>query len=167
MVINPNQVLPYLKYSSEINISTHIQQNGIDVDLDRLFICEPLILTNEISKKTSKEVFSGLIDIGHMVVENSFMLEKLCAYVFESSFEIEVPENMSGFLKTRSTLNRNQIFIQSGWYDSGYKGPIGGTIYCFNEAVISKNTRIAQLVMVQSEAASLYKGQYLNHQITQ
>lgn len=67
----------------------------------------------------------------------------------------------AGYLITRSSLNRNGIFIQSGLYDSNFYGYVGCTLYNLGGRIkIRKNTRIAQFILVQAESTSEYKGSY-------
>ena len=81
-------------------------------------------------------------------------------YSFSSKVWIEVPDNMVGWLISRSSLNRNGVFIQSGLYDSGFKGYIAGTMYAFNEMFIESDTRVAQFIMADAEMLHKYDGQY-------
>ena len=84
------------------------------------------------------------------------------AYGVLFDHEIQVHEGEAGFLITRSTLNRNGIFVKSGLYDSGFSNHIGGTIYNMSGAptYIAENTRIAQYHSTEAETLHTYDGDY-------
>jgi len=84
-------------------------------------------------------------------------------YEFTSPHYVTIPEGYAGYLITRSSLNRNGIFVLSGLYDTGYQGYIGGTLYNLNGRLkIKKGTRVCQFVLLKSESIGSYEGQY-NH----
>ena len=85
-------------------------------------------------------------------------------YSFESSITCEIPEGVAGWLISRSSLNRNGVFILSGFYDSGFRGKVGGTIYTHGWTQIEKGARVAQLVTPKAEAVGMYNGQYQSNQ---
>ena len=83
-------------------------------------------------------------------------------YDFASESYIEVPEGMVGWLRTRSTLNRNGILVHSGLYDSGFKGPICGMLYNMvgGNVYIMPGTPVAQFVIARSDSEGIYSGGY-------
>ena len=82
--------------------------------------------------------------------------------VFEN--QITVGPNEAGWVVTRSTLNRNGLFITSGLYDSGYSGVMAGVLHVtIGPAKIRKGTRIAQYVNFDAEALHMYDGSYGNN----
>jgi deoxycytidine triphosphate deaminase len=82
-------------------------------------------------------------------------------YEISTPHYVEIPTGFAGYLITRSSLNRNGIFILSGLYDSKFHGYVGCTLYNLGGRIkIKKNTRIAQFILVQAEATSDYNGQY-------
>lgn len=75
--------------------------------------------------------------------------------------EITVGADEAGWVITRSTLNRNGIFITSGLYDSGYSGVMAGALHVNCGPVsIKKGTRVAQFLLFKAEALSKYAGSY-------
>lgn len=85
------------------------------------------------------------------------------AYEFVSPHFVTVPAGYCGYLITRSSFNRNGIFIISGLYDSGFSGYVGGTLYNLGGRIRMKHlTRLCQLVMASAETLKMYEGQY-NH----
>ena len=75
--------------------------------------------------------------------------------------EITIGDDEAGWVITRSTLNRNGLFITSGLYDSGYKGVMAGALHVnVANAVIKKGTRVGQFLLFKAEAVNQYDGDY-------
>jgi deoxycytidine triphosphate deaminase len=67
----------------------------------------------------------------------------------------------AGWVITRSTLNRNGLFLTSGLYDSGYEGVMAGCLHVTcGPARIKKGTRIGQYLSFNAEALQAYNGSY-------
>lgn len=166
MVVSPKLLIKkkIVTFPKKILIEKYIQQNGIDVDCLEIYDLDfdkyPVIADSISSFKPK----ARLIDPMEISRENmdikGWVLQKGHAYTFSSSFEINIPNNMCGEVVGRSTFNRQGIFIRSSWYDAGFKGNIGGTIYCFSNVIIECGVRIGQVILREGESASLYKGQY-------
>lgn len=162
-----------------------IQQSGLDVDVIEISLVQNEYVElggklNRIVYLESDDAQSGIKNRNNLrkLTPNSFhiakdgkeevifgwYLNRNCAYDFSSSFNIKMPDDKVAYLKTRSTLNRNGIQIQSGLYDPGFNGKIGGVIYTGNEDVfLSYGSRVAQLIVETCEivpADELYNGQY-------
>jgi deoxycytidine triphosphate deaminase len=74
---------------------------------------------------------------------------------------IEVGEGEAGWVITRSTLNRNGVFLTSGLYDSGYHGVMAGVMHVTCGTMkIKPGTRIGQYLSFDSESLSKYDGSY-------
>jgi len=74
---------------------------------------------------------------------------------------VRVGEGEAGWVITRSTLNRNGLFITSGLYDSGYHGSMAGVLHVMvGPARIKKGTRIGQYLSFEAESLSMYDGDY-------
>lgn len=74
---------------------------------------------------------------------------------------IHVGENEAGWVITRSTLNRNGLFLTSGLYDSGYHGVMAGVLHVtVGPARIKQGTRIGQYLSFDSESLGSYDGDY-------
>ncbi len=74
---------------------------------------------------------------------------------------ITVGPDEAGWVITRSTLNRNGVFLTSGLYDSGYNGVMAGCMHVTaGPMMIKRGTRIGQLLLFKSEALSMYNGSY-------
>lgn len=136
-----------------------LQPNATDITIDRLFKIDSestfYLSKNSKQSKETHEITPVIDDRSNV----SWVLEP-GQYEFESMYFCEIPAQTVGWLIGRSTLNRSGIFVASGLYDSGFKGHVGGTIYCFGPALIEQGTRIAQLVTCTAESINLYQGQY-------
>jgi deoxycytidine triphosphate deaminase len=74
---------------------------------------------------------------------------------------ITVGENEAGWVITRSTLNRNGVFLTSGLYDTGYDGVMAGVMHVtVGPMRIQRGTRIGQYLSFNAEALHKYDGSY-------
>ena len=74
---------------------------------------------------------------------------------------VKIAEDEAGWVITRSTLNRNGLFITSGLYDSGYEGVMAGALHVnVGPARIKKGTRVGQFLLFKAQSVSLYDGDY-------
>lgn len=74
---------------------------------------------------------------------------------------IHVGPNEAGWVITRSTLNRNGLYLTSGLYDSGYHGVMAAVLHVtIGVARIKKGTRIGQYLSFDAESLSTYDGDY-------
>ena len=144
------------------------QPNAVDLRLDKVFKILPTVFEISDDHKKLRETQEVLPD-----EEGYFNLEPGSFEVVMSNV-ISVSEGESGWVITRSTLNRSDIFITSGLYDSGYgydakTGMIVGGVMagCLHvgtgPARIKKGTRIAQYLSFDAESLSQYDGDYGNH----
>jgi deoxycytidine triphosphate deaminase len=75
--------------------------------------------------------------------------------------KITVGDGEAGFVITRSTLNRNGVFLTSGLYDSGYSGLMAAMMHVTIGAMtIAQYTRIGQYLNFDAQALSKYDGDY-------
>ncbi len=75
--------------------------------------------------------------------------------------KVTVSEGEAGWVITRSTLNRNGVFLTSGLYDSGYSGVMAA---CMHVGVgpmrIAKGTRVGQYLSYDAQTLGMYDGDY-------
>ena len=132
------------------------QPNAVDLRLDKVFKIktEQFEISNEHKKhrgtdyelKPDAEGYYFL-DEGHYEV----VMENI----------INVGAGEAGWVITRSTLNRNGLFLTSGLYDSGYHGVMAAVLHVtIGSARIKKGTRIGQYLSFDAEALSSYDGDY-------
>lgn len=84
-----------------------------------------------------------------------------CKNVFLNE-SIKIPEDLCGELKIRSTYSRKGVFLSSGFWDSGFEGSLGCTLYNLSDQtiVIPAGERVCQFICYEAVAASKYSGQY-------
>jgi deoxycytidine triphosphate deaminase len=144
------------------------QPNAVDLRLNKVFKILPTVFEISDSHKKLRETEEILPD-----EEGYFNLE-VGDYEVVMENIISVAENEAGWVITRSTLNRSNIFITSGLYDSGYGidaktgektgGVMAGCLHVgTGMARIKKGTRIAQYLSFNSETLHMYDGSYGNH----
>jgi deoxycytidine triphosphate deaminase len=133
------------------------QPNAIDLRIGKAYKIDPsktFELSNE-HKKHRGNVFEILAD-----PEGYFNFE-VGSYEVVMENIIHVGEGEAGWVITRSTLNRNGLFLTSGLYDSGYHGVMAGVLHVTTgPARIKKGTRIGQFLLFDAESLSLYDGDY-------
>jgi deoxycytidine triphosphate deaminase len=131
------------------------QPNAVDLRLDKVFKILPTVFEISDDHKKLRETEEVLPD-----KEGYFNLE-VGDYEVVMSNVISVGEFEAGWVITRSTLNRSNIFITSGLYDSGYSGCMAGCLHVgTGPAKIKKGTRVAQYLNFEAEALHDYNGSY-------
>lgn len=74
---------------------------------------------------------------------------------------VTIGPDEAGFVIPRSTLNRNGVFLTSGLYDSGYKGPMAACMHVnCGEFKVKLGTRLGQFVLFKAESLKQYDGSY-------
>ncbi len=132
-----------------------VQPNALDVRLDKVFAIgdEAFIIDEEQKVHRSTTTIEPNVD-GYYVLKPG-----VYSIVMEGT--ITVGDDESGWIITRSTLNRNGVHITTGLYDSGYSGKMVATLHvnCGNMK-IKKGTRVGQFLVFDSEALHGYNGDY-------
>lgn len=145
-----------------------VQANAVDLRLDKVFQINNTVF--EIDNDT--KVHRGSIQL----LPDADGWFELAPGGYEVVMEniVTISDREAGFVITRSTLNRNDVFLTSGLYDSGYGidvttgEKVGGVMAaCMHVGSgtirIKQGTRIGQYVMWNAETLSLYDGSYGNH----
>ena len=133
-----------------------VQPNAVDLRLGKVFkIKEELFEISNDHKKhrgTEYEVQPDEDGYFHLVPGH---------YEVVMDNIINVGEGEAGWVITRSTFNRNGLFLTSGLYDSGYHGVMAGVLHVtIGDARIKKGTRIGQYLSFDAEALHSYDGDY-------
>lgn len=131
-----------------------VQPNAVDLRLGKIFVISNKIFQIDETSKSHRgsvevQPTDGwyTLDPGHyeVIMEN----------------EITVGEGEAGFVITRSTLNRNGVFLTSGLYDTGYQGVMAGVMHVSCGPMrIKQGTRIGQYLNFDAEALYDYDGDY-------
>ena len=132
-----------------------IQPNAIDLRVGKIF----KINSNEFIIDEEQKIHRGSVEIN--VQEDGYLHLEPGSYEVIMENVINVADNEAGFVITRSTLNRNGVFITSGLYDSGYNGIMAGVMHVNCGIMkIKPGTRIGQYLCFNSEALHSYDGDY-------
>ena len=131
------------------------QPNAVDLRLDKVFRILPNVfeITNDTKKhRGTEEVLPD---------EDGFFNLEVGSYEAIMENIVKVGMNEAGWTITRSTLNRNGVFITSGLYDAGYEGCMAGCMHVnVGPMRIKKGTRVAQYLSFDSESLHEYNGSY-------
>ena len=132
-----------------------IQPNAVDLRADKFFI---VVDTDFVISEDHKQ-HRGSIEI-EPDLDGWFYLEEGHYEVIMKNI-VNVGNNEAGWVITRSTLNRNGLFLTSGLYDSGYKGVMAGALHVnCGGAYIVPGTRLGQFILFKAESLNQYDGSY-------
>ena len=131
------------------------QPNAVDLRIQDVFN----LRTAEFRSEGDKKVHRGSDKINVDEHGNWTLLPGIYEIVMENI--VKIPEGYAGWVITRSTLNRNGLFITSGLYDSGYHGVMAGLLHVKGgSAVLQRGSRVGQFLLFESETLSKYDGSY-------
>ena len=132
-----------------------VQPNAVDLRLGKVF---------KLSGSTFKIDEADKVHRGSYEIKpDSYGYFNLAEGHYEVTMEnmIVVGENEAGWVITRSTLNRNGVFLTSGLYDTGYDGVMAGMMHVTCGPMrIQKGTRIGQYLSFNAESLHKYDGDY-------
>ena len=130
------------------------QPNAVDLRVDKIFKLKDEVFS--ISEESKKHRGSEEVE----AVDGYFELEPGTYEILMENI-VKIPEGFAGWVITRSTLNRNGLFITSGLYDSGYHGVMAGCLHVEHGAAkIQKGSRVGQFLLFEAETLSMYDGDY-------
>ena len=139
--------------------------NAIDFTIDRIHHINEkntFIVSEQSKTHRGGEQFLPTSDRGEEELHYWVLQPRTC-YDGMSSMYVDIPEGVAAMLVTRSTFQRNGVYIQSGLYDSSFSGNIGFVIYNMSGlAKVYQGTRIGQIMFVESDSVGQYSGGY-NH----
>jgi len=131
-----------------------IQPNALDFTIDnirRINMLSPCYIGED--SKTMRQSYE-------MQPKDGIWLLERGDYDFMSDFYVDIPEGVAVEVIARSTFVRNGIFITTGLWDSGFKGPAGGVLNVAGTANIQQHVRVGQLKFLKSEKGGVYAGGY-------
>jgi len=135
--------------------SEWIQPNAIDISADRLFKMDlesPFYIGDR--EKHHRDRIEVPVD------KDRIWNLSAGSYDFISKVYVNMPTETVGWVRVRSTFNRNGVNVGSGFYDSGYKGPICGTLYVTGVSQIKQGTPVGQFIFAKSDSEGVYAGGY-------
>jgi deoxycytidine triphosphate deaminase len=133
-----------------------ISPNAVDLRLGKVFTIDPekMFIIDEYQK-----VHRGTSEL--KVMSDGYYWLDIGSYEVSMENLITVGEGEAGWVITRSTLNRNGLFLTSGLYDTGYHGAMAGVLHVtVGPAKIKPGTRIGQYLTFQAESLHDYDGDY-------
>jgi dUTP pyrophosphatase len=135
-----------------------VQPNAVDLRVDKIFQINPgaFIIGEENGKEIKVHRGSSELPTDGQGYWN------LPPGAYEIIMEniINVGPDEAGWVITRSTLNRNGLYITSGLYDSGYNGVMAGALHVTAFSRIKKGTRVGQFLLFSSQSLKKYDGDY-------
>jgi deoxycytidine triphosphate deaminase len=132
-----------------------VQPNAIDIRLNTVFAIGSDLF--EISNQHKKHRTPRLIEPDE---QGYYNLEPGHYEVLMENI-VTVGDHETGWVITRSTLNRNGCFLTSGLYDSGYHGNMAAVLHITcGPARIKNGTRIGQYLCFGAEMLNQYNGDY-------
>lgn len=132
-----------------------VQPNAVDLRLGKVYWIKPQTFTIDEDQKVHRG--SELMEID----DDGYYNLGVGHYEVVMDNEITVGEGEAGFVITRSTLNRNGVFLTSGLYDTGYNGVMAGVMHvAVGLMKIKPGTRIGQYLCFEAEQMSIYSGDY-------
>lgn len=136
-------------------IEGDVQPNAVDLRLDKVFTISTAAFEVSNEHKNHRGSFPLLAG-----ADGYFTLAPGSYEVVMENI-ITVGEGEAGWVVTRSTLNRNGLFLTSGLYDSGYNGTMAAVLHVTTGvARIKQGTRIGQYLNFDSESLHMYNGDY-------
>lgn len=132
-----------------------VQPNAVDLRLGKVLVIRPGTFTITEEEK----VHRGSVEL--KVNEDGYYVLTEGHYEVVMENIIEVGDGEAGWVITRSTLNRNGVFLTSGLYDTGYHGVMAACMHVTCGPMrIKPGTRIGQYLSFDSESLSKYDGSY-------
>lgn len=130
--------------------------NAVDIRLAKVFKILPnMFEIDEANNKKHRGVEELFPD------ENGFWTLEPGSYEVIADNTVCVGPDEAGYVIGRSSLNRNDIYVRSCLYDSGYNGVMCAVMTIGTGPVrIQKGTRFAQYVSWKAESLKMYKGSY-------
>lgn len=132
-----------------------VQPNAVDLRLDKVL----RILPNDFTIDEKQKLHRGSEEIEPDVDGYYHLTPGSYEVIMENI--IQVADGEAGWVITRSTLNRNGVYLTSGLYDAGYHGVMASVMHVTTGTMhIQKGTRVGQYVNFNAETLSLYDGDY-------
>lgn len=132
-----------------------IQPNAIDLIAGKIFSIDNAVFTIDEEHKQHRATVELEPD-----EQGYWNLDPGC-YEIIMQGTVTIAEGEAGWVITRSTLNRNGLFITSGLYDSGYQGVLAGALHVeCGPARIKVGTRVGQFLLFKAESIGTYDGDY-------
>lgn len=135
-----------------------VQPNAVDLRVAKIFQIDS---SNEFSISNEQKKHRGSIEVQPEYGDGEWWYLQPGTYEIIMENIITVGADEAGWVITRSTLNRNGVFITSGLYDSGYNGVMAGAMHVTTGPMwLKRGTRVGQFLLFKSQALTTYSGDY-------
>lgn len=132
-----------------------VQPNAVDLRVGKIY----KIKAGEFLIDEDQKVHRGSEEM-HVGSDGYYRLLK-GDYEVVMENKVTVASGEAGWVITRSTLNRNGVFLTSGLYDAGYSGVMAGVMHVgCGPMRIKPGTRIGQYLSYEAETLGTYDGDY-------
>lgn len=132
-----------------------IQPNAVDLRVAKILLIRP----STFSISEEEKVHRGSVEL--TPDRNGWITLQEGHYEVVMENVIEVGEGEAGWIITRSTLNRNGVFLSSGLYDTGYHGVMASVMHVTCGPMrIKLGTRVGQYISFDAESLYNYNGSY-------
>lgn len=144
-----------------IDPSVQVQQAGIDLSLQRLFVPESGASLAFTQAETTLPTYKEL----EFDADGKVFLPQGCYKAWLNEI-VNIPKNLLGIARPRSTLARSGASVVTALWDPGYSGrsEVLLVVHNFYGLTISRNTRILQLCFCELDQplndGDEYQGRY-------
>ncbi|MEM5815132.1 MAG: deoxyuridine 5'-triphosphate nucleotidohydrolase [Candidatus Aenigmatarchaeota archaeon] len=147
-----------------IDLEIQLQPASFDLTLDEVYLLEGEPQIDFYNKERR------LPNYKKIETQNDFYTLKTGIYLINFNEIVNIPKDLIGLLRPRSSLIRSGASIFSSLWDPGYSGKSNCLLVVFNENGIKlkKNARIAQMIFLKLSKIPkrLYSGIYQNEGIS-
>ena len=164
MILLGKNIISNKIVTSCIDASKQVQPVGVDLTIQKI---ETYRNVGSIDFDNSKRQLPALSDTGRF---DEFWLLKPGAYLVTFNEVVDVPPDVMGIARPRSSLLRMGATIETSVWDPGYKGRSQSmlVVHNLNGIKIYDNAKVAQIIFIKTESQSdvLYSGKYQGENLT-
>ena len=161
-MLNSGEILKLIEtdhlISEYIDIDKQLQPSGFDLSLGEV---QGYAGEGRVDFSNQERIIAKTEHISHDS-EGWFTLESGC-YLIVYNEIVKMPLNLMAIARTRSTLLRNGVVVETAVWDPGYQGRSSSLLVVHNPRGIKlkKNARVAQLIFFPiNEVERGYSGAY-------
>lgn len=159
-VLSGKKILELGLVQDMIDTEQQVQPAGVDFTLKRMSTFESKGILDFGSTKRKLPEYKELF------FEAEILHLSAGAYLVEFNETVELPLNIIGLMRTRSSVFRSGATLTAGIIDPGYKGAIGALMQVWNNhgIALARNAKLAQWIFAEIGEPSKegYKGIYKN-----
>ncbi|MEM5875362.1 MAG: deoxyuridine 5'-triphosphate nucleotidohydrolase [Candidatus Aenigmatarchaeota archaeon] len=141
-----------------IDLETQLQPASFDLTLDEVFSLESEAIIDFDNKERKLPIYAKLS------LQQDYYFLKKGAYLITFNEIVNIPGDLIGLLRARSSLIRSGAVVFSSLWDPGYSGKSNCLLVVFNENGIKlkRNARVAQMIFLKLNEMpkKLYSGVY-------